>query len=111
MSKWSIHYKSARELSSLLSRRLFADLNINQNPSTYAINIQDIWRYRELAGEVGDENGCLLLFRFLLVLGFDVLGLHLAVQGFLSLAFRVGNEVLKFPCRDVLEEHLIDFLE
>ena len=54
---------------------------------------------------------CLLLFRFLLLLGFNVHGLRLAVQGFLSLAFRVGDEVLEFPCRDVLEEHLIDFLE
>src|SRR5271154_6897070 len=26
-------------------------------------------------------------------------------------AFRVGDEVLEFPCRDVLEEHLIEFLE
>ena len=54
---------------------------------------------------------CLLLFRFLLLFGFNVHGLRLAVQGFLSLAFRVGDEVLEFPCRDVFEEHLINFLK
>jgi len=50
------HDKSTSELGSLLSRRLLADLNIDRKPSTCTVKIQEIRRYRELAGEAEDED-------------------------------------------------------
>jgi hypothetical protein len=46
-----------------------------------------------------------------LVLDMNVLNLHLAVQGLLSLALRVSDIVPELSGGDVLEEHLVDLLE
>jgi hypothetical protein len=46
-----------------------------------------------------------------LVLDMNVLNLHLAVQGLLSLALRVSDIVPELSGGDVLEEHLVNLLE